>query len=175
MSGLARMSSAAVYSLCAALAIAGLTAASAADDRRWRVFEHDEGALLSPSRSDEATDDVGSPSFRCKAKSGTMTATGEASQELRNAVADLLRSNGYPHVEMAPASRYGQTLLNVSYSEAGSVWEYSFELEADAPSFEAFKRTGRLTFKVGKTTIREELKPGLENVAKFQSICARPK
>ncbi|WP_434905957.1 hypothetical protein [Bradyrhizobium sp. HKCCYLS20291] len=168
------MSSAAVYGLCAASAVAWFPA-SAADDRRWRVFEQDEGALLAPSRSDEATDDVGSPSFRCKAKSGTMAVTGDASQELRNAVADLLRSNAYPQVEMVPASRFGQTLLSVSYSEAGSVWEYSFDLDADAPAFEAFKRSGRLTFKIGKTTIREEFKIGLENVAKFQSICARPK
>ncbi len=76
---------------------------------------------------------------------------------------------------MVPASRFGQALLSVSYSEAGSVWEYSFELEADAPAFDAFKRSGRLTFKVGKTVVREEFKAGLENVAKFQSICARPK
>ncbi|WP_315724385.1 MULTISPECIES: hypothetical protein [unclassified Bradyrhizobium] len=170
------MSSAAIYSLCAASTVAGFAAAaSAADERRWRLFEQDDGALLSPSRSDEATDDVGSPSFRCKAKSGTIAVTGDAGQELRNVVADLLRSNGYPQVEMVPASRYGQTLLSVSYSEAGSVWEYSFEVAADAPAFDAFKRTGRLTFKIGKTTIREEFKPGLETIAKFQSICARPK
>ncbi|CCE02161.1 conserved exported hypothetical protein [Bradyrhizobium sp. STM 3809] len=170
------MSSAAIYSLCAvSAAVAAVTAASAADERRWRVFEQDEGALLSPSRSDEATDDLGSPSFRCKAKSGTIAVTGDASQELRNAVADLLRSNGYPQVGMVPAGRYGQTLLNVSYSEAGSLWEYSFEMEADAPAFDALKRTGRLTFKIGKTTIREEFKSGLETIAKFQSICARPK
>ncbi len=146
-----------------------------ADERRWRIFEQDQRALLAPSHTDEATDDVGSPSFRCELKSGTIVATGDAGQELRNAVAELLRSNQYPQVEMVPASRYGQTLLSVSYSEAGSVWEYSFELEADAPVFDAFKRTGRLTFKIGKTTIREEFKPGLDNVAKFQSICARPK
>ncbi|MGJ4964289.1 hypothetical protein [Bradyrhizobium sp. HKCCYLRH3061] len=174
MSGLARVSSAAIYGLCAASAAAWFPA-SAADDRRWRVFEQDDGALLSPSRTDEATDDIGSPSFRCKARSGTIAVTGNAGQELRNVVADLLRSNGYPQVEMVPAGRYGQTLLSVSYSEAGSVREYSFEMQADAPAFDAFKRTGRLTFKIGNTTIREEFKPGLETIAKFQSICAHPK
>ncbi|MGJ5150929.1 MULTISPECIES: hypothetical protein [unclassified Bradyrhizobium] len=176
MSVLARMRPAAVCGLRAASALAAFASAAwAADDQRWRIFEQDGGALLSPSHSDEATDDVGSPSFRCKAKSGTIAVTGDAGQELRNAVADLLRSNGYPQVEMVPASRFGQALLSVSYSEAGSVWEYSFELEADAPAFDAFKRSGRLTFKVGKTVVREEFKAGLENVAKFQSICARPK
>jgi hypothetical protein len=148
---------------------------SSADERRWRIFEQNQSALLSPSHSDEATDDIGSPSFRCEAKSGTIVVTGDAGQELRNAVADLLRSNDYPQVELVPSSRLGQALLNVSYSEAGSVWTYSFELQADEAAFDAFKRTGRLTFKVGKTVVREEFKTGLESVAKFQSICARPK
>jgi hypothetical protein len=151
------------------------SASSAADERRWRVFEQADGALLAASHSDEATDDVGSPSFRCKAKSGTIVVTGDAGQELRNAVADLLRSNDYPQVEMVPPSPFESTLLSVSYSEAGSVWEYSFELQADEAAFDAFKRSGRLTFKIGKTVVREEFKTGLENVAKFQSICARPK
>jgi hypothetical protein len=146
---------------------------SAADDRRWRVFEQDEGALLTPSDSEEATDDVGSPSFRCKAKSGTIVVTGDASQELRNSVADLLRSNGYPQVELVPPSRFGPALMSVSYSEAGSIWEYSFEMRADSPPFDAFKRSGRLTFKVGKTVVREEFKTGLESITKFQSICTR--
>ncbi len=147
----------------------------AADERRWRIFEQDGGALLAPSHSDDATDDIGSPSFRCQTKSGTVVVAGEASQELRNAVANLLRSNDYPQVELVPPSSLAPALLNVSYSEMNSVWEYGFSLEAKEPAFDTFKLTGRLTFKVGNTVIREEFKTGLENVAKFQSICARLK
>jgi hypothetical protein len=61
----------------------------------------------------------------------------------------------------------------VSYSEMGSNWQYSFELEVAGKAFDEFKRTGRFTFKVGSTVVREEFKVGLENVDKFQAICKR--
>jgi hypothetical protein len=160
--------------LIAAAAVAASTA-SAEGERRWRIFQQDGGALLAPSHSDEATDDIGPPSFRCQGKSGTMVMTGEANQELRNAVADLLKTNGYPQVELVPPSSSSSALLNVSYSEMNSLWEYSFSLDANEPAFDAFKRTGRLTFKVGKAVIHEEFKAGLEKVATFRSICMRAK
>ena len=71
-----------------------------------------------------------------------------------------------------PPSSFGPALLNLSYSEMGSDWEYSLTLEAVEPAFDEFKRLGRLTFKVGGTVLREEFKVGLENVAKFQAIAA---
>jgi hypothetical protein len=156
------------FAAFAVLAFGSMSAA--ADDRRWRVFEEADRALLAASRSDEPTDDLGSPFFRCQRKSGTVVVEGTANQELRDAVADLIRSDGYPQVDLLPA---GSTLLNVSYSEMGSNWQYSFELEAVGKTFDEFKRTGRFTFNVGSTVVREEFKVGLENVAKFQMICKR--
>jgi hypothetical protein len=160
----------------AALSLLDLSSAcSAADERRWRVFEQTDGALLAPSSSDDATDDVGSPSFRCQSHSGTIVVEGTATQGLRNAVADLIQSNGYPQVELIPASSLGSTLLTVSYSEGSGVWEYSFSLEVAEPAFDAFKRSGRLAFKIGSAVVREEFKAGLDSIAKFQAICKRPK
>ena len=159
----------------AAISLLAFSSACSADERRWRIFEQTDGALLAPSNSDDATDDVGSPSFRCQSNSGTVVVAGTATHGLRNAVADLIRSNGYPQVELIPASSLGPALLTVSYSEASGVWEYSFSLEVVEPAFDAFKRSGRLTFKIGSAMVREEFKVGLDSVAKFQAICKRPK
>jgi hypothetical protein len=158
----------------AALAVlASGSMSAAADDRRWRVFEETDKALLSASHTDEPTDDLGSPFFRCQRKSGTVVVEGTATQALRDALADLIRSNGYPQVDLLPSGSASSALLNVSYSEMGSNWQYSFELEVAGKAFDEFKRTGRFTFKVGSTVVREEFKVGLENVDKFQAICKR--
>jgi hypothetical protein len=158
-------------SLAAFSLLAVSSARSAADERRWRIFEQTDGALLAPSSSDDATDDIGSPSFRCQSHSGTVVVEGTATQGLRNAVADLIRSNGYPQVALMAGSSSAPALLAVSYSEASGVWEYSFSLEVIEPAFDAFKRSGRLTSKVGNAVVREEFKAGLDRVPKFEAIC----
>jgi hypothetical protein len=75
---------------------------SNADDRRWRVFEQADGAILAVSGTDEASDDLGSPFFRCQKKSDRIEVHGTANQDLRNTMADLIRSGGYPSISLLP-------------------------------------------------------------------------
>ena len=160
--------------LAATAAVAMSSAVTAEDDRRWRIFEDGDKVLLSASHTDEPSDDLGSPFFRCERKSGTITIEGTASQELRNAMAGLIRSNGYPQANLIPPSSLGPALLTLSYSEMGGNWQYGFSFLAAEPAFNDFAHTGRLTFKVGSAVVQEEFKVGLDNVAKFQAICKRP-
>jgi hypothetical protein len=145
-------------------------------EERWRLFEQADGALLAASHTDEATDDLGAFFFRCKRGSGTVEVEGTAKQDLRSAMADFIRTEGYPQVELFPMGSGGESLLNLSYSEMSGAWQYSFTFAAIGPTFDEFKRTGQLTFKVGTAVVREEFKVGLESVARFQDICKqRPK
>jgi hypothetical protein len=143
-------------------------------EERWRLFEQADGALLAASHTDEATDDLGVFFFRCKRGSGTVEVEGTAKQDLRTAMADFIRTEGYPQVEPFPIGSGGESLLNLSYSEMSGTWQYSFTLPAIGPAFDEFKRTGQLQFKVGTAVIREEFKKGLESAVKFQAICKQP-
>jgi hypothetical protein len=143
-------------------------------EERWRLFEQADGAILAASRTDEATDDLGAFFFRCKANSGVLEVQGTAKQELRTAIADLIRTEGYPQVELSPAGSASASLLNLSYNEMSGAWQYSFAFPAVGPTFDEFKRTGKLVFKVGTAAVREEFKVGLESAIKFQDICKRP-
>jgi hypothetical protein len=143
-------------------------------ERRWRVFEQSDGAILAISHTDDATDDLGSPFFRCRSGSGTLQVEGTAKEDLRSAVADLIRANEYPELALFPIESGASALLNLSYSEMDSEWQYSFDMEAVGPTFDDFKRTGQLAFKLGTTVVREEFKTGSESAARFQEICRRP-
>jgi hypothetical protein len=155
-----------------ALAILACVPAHATErEQRWRVFEQSDGALLAASGTDEATDDLGAFFFRCKPGSGMVEVEGKAKQDLRAAMADFIRTEGYPQVELFPMGSGGETLLNLSYSEMSGTWDYNFTFPAIGPTFDEFKRTGQLAFKVGPAVTREEFKIGLESGARFQDIC----
>jgi hypothetical protein len=158
-----------------ALFVLGCVPANANEgEERWRLSEQGDGALLAATRTDEATDDLGAFFFHCKAKSGVLEVQGTANQELRTAMADLIRTEGYPQVELFPAGSVGASLLNLSYNEMFGAWQYSFTFPAIGPTFDEFKRTGKLVFKVGTAVVGEEFNVGLESAIKFQDICKRP-
>ncbi len=154
--------------------LACLPAHASEREERWRLFKKLDGFLLAASHSDEATDDLGAFFFRCKARSGMIEVEGTAKQDLRAAMADFIRAEGYPQVHLLPTSSGGEALLNLSYSEMSGVWQYSFAFPAIGPTFDEFKRTGQLVFKVGAAIVREEFKAGLESAVRFQDVCKPP-
>jgi hypothetical protein len=141
---------------------------------RWRMFESDnKEAQLLIVDTDLGTDAIGSPRFWCISGSGKIDVRGVAGEVHRNAIADLIRSDQYPRVDFKPADPDNLTLLGLAYSEITG-WEYKFDLSADGPPFEQFKRSGALDFKIDEAWLHEEFKVGLDAVAKFQAFCKRP-
>ena len=161
-------------SLGACLLFASISAVLASNEgqQRWPVFDQGDYAILTIADSDEGGDDLGSQYFRCRKASGTINVEGNATESLRNAIVDLILTDQYPHVGIVAPNSNETALLQPSFSEVNG-WQYSFDLPADGKTFERFKRTGALEFKVGKASNRGEFKAGLE-IAKFQNICKRP-
>jgi len=156
---------------CAGLA----SGAVAAEEGKasWRFFEDHGKAQLVIADTDEGTDDIGSPSFKCTGASDLIIVSGDAKEPLRRAIAAFIVADKYPKVEFGANAKGYAALLTIDYSEVTG-WEYGFDLSASSAPFERFKRTGALEFALGKTTVKEEFKVGLENVAKFQAFC-KPK
>jgi hypothetical protein len=164
-----------LHCILSAFFVLACGSARAADgEARWRFSEQQETAMLAITDTDEASDSFGFPYFQCKKGSGTVEVVGTAKQDLRNAMANVIRANEYPVVNALPVDAGGTGLLELSYSELHEGWLYKFALSAGGETFDDFKRTGQLTFKIGKTVVREEFKAGLESAAKFQAICKQP-
>ena len=90
-------------------------------------------------------------------------------------MADLIRSGGYPSITVLPgAGPHDSVVLDLLYSEMGGDWDYKFDLQANVPAVEEFRRTGRLEFKLGPTLVREEFKIGVGNIGRFVDLCKRP-
>ncbi len=102
-----------------------------------------------------------------------MEVSGTAKQDLRIAIASLIRDDVYPLINLFPYGSNDVALIEPLYSEMYG-WQYRFAVPADGPTFEEFKRTGALMFKVGMTSICEEYRKGLETAVKFQDSCKRP-
>ncbi len=98
---------------------------------------------------------------------------GDAKQDLRTAMADVIRADEYPRLHLFPFDSDYISLLSLSYSEMRG-WQYAFDVPAIGPSFDEFKRTGQFTFKMGTTVIAEEFTTGLESAVKFQDVCKQP-
>jgi hypothetical protein len=156
---------------CFALASISSVVAAEEGEVRWRVSDTADSALLVIADSD-ATDNLGSPLFECKKGSGAATAEGDASEDLRSTMAELILHDQEPGVHLTPDEPNTQ-ILDLAYNSF-SGWRYRFELFVTGPAFEQLKRTGLFQFKVADAIIREEFKVGLENVAKFQDICKQP-
>jgi hypothetical protein len=165
--------------MCLAIAacflLAPVSAAVAAGnaEERWRIYEGDDWASLLITTTEGATDDFSSPYFSCRRGSGRIKVGGDAKQDLRTAMADVIRADEYPRLHLLPFDSDHISLLSMSYSEMRG-WQYDFDLPAVGPSFDEFKRTGLLMFNVGTTVFTEEFKAGLESAAKFQDICKQP-
>jgi hypothetical protein len=143
------------------------------DEVRWRAFDLEGQALLAIADTDEGTDHFGLPLLSCKDKSGLVTVEGEAKQNLRVAMADMIRADGTPGIQVVPDTAPNTTTLDLFFSFLDG-WRYKFDLAVDHTSFERFKGEGVLEFKLGEVTIHEEFKVGLENVGKFLDLCKPP-
>lgn len=159
----------------AALAVLASGSADASDDQwRWRVFDREGEALLAMTDADEATDHFGLPLLTCKNKSGNVSVEGEAKENLRIAMAGLIRADEPPWIQVIPDTTPETTTIDVFYSFIDG-WRYKFDLQEDHKSFERFKRDGVLEFELGEAVVHEEFNVGLDNVTKFLDICKRPR
>jgi hypothetical protein len=141
------------FLLGSCFALASVSSVVAADEGevRWRVSDTANSALLVIADSD-ATDNFGSQLFECKKGSGTATAEGDASEDLRSAMAELILHDHEPGVHLTPDEPSAQT-LDLAYNSF-SGWRYRFELPVTGPAFEQLKRTGLFQFKVADAVVR---------------------
>jgi hypothetical protein len=149
---------------------------AAEGEGRWRLLVGQDRASLVLAATDLGTDNYGSPLFSCKRASGTIQVGGEMDEKLRQAVADLIRSDTYPLVKFLPEDPNNPGgLILPSYSELNGSWEYNINLSADTQALNGFKRTGVFQFTIGATLISaSRTKAGLENFDRFQNVCKRP-
>jgi len=142
---------------------------------RWRLLVEEDSASLALTDTELPTDSYASPLFTCKRGSGTIKIEGEMNETIRQAVADLIRSDTYPLVKFPEAPNDGGLILP-SYSELNGSWTYNINLSADTQAFNGFKHTGVFEFTIGimLTPVAPAVKAGLENFDRFQNICRRP-
>jgi hypothetical protein len=159
----------------AAFAVLASGAADANEDQwHWRALDQGDDALLVISNGQEGTDYFGLPLLYCKKDTGAVEVEGEAKENLRFAMADLIRADGIPLIQVMPeATPAGDTTLDLHVNMLDG-WRYKFQLSANHKAFESFKETGVIEFKLGDVTVHEEFKVGLESVAKFFDLCKRP-
>jgi hypothetical protein len=148
--------------------------ARAADDGvRWRVFDEVGEALLVIADTDKATDNFGLPILSCKDGMGTVNVEGEAKENLRRAMADLIRTDQAPWIQVLPDTKPESASIDLFFSFIDG-WRYKFSLQENHKAFERFKSEGLLEFKLGEAAVHEEFKVGLESVDKFLELC-KPK
>ena len=143
------------------------------DGWQWRVNKISDGRFLLAFTETEATDELGTVWFYCRPASGLINVFGAANDRQRKVLADFVRSNVYPKVQLE-----GETsIVDPSFSEAGG-WEYRFHVSADGEWFSKFKQTGRIGFKFGPLVADYGKDPiaktGLKKVAEFQAQCLTP-
>jgi hypothetical protein len=141
---------------------------------RWRVFDPEGEAILAMTDTDEATDNFGLPLFTCKDKSGNLNVEGQAKENLRVAMANLIRADETPWIRVVPDVAPESATIDLYFSSIDG-WRYKFNLQEDHKSLDRFKRDGVLEFKLGDAFVHEEFKVGLENVARFLELCRRPR
>jgi hypothetical protein len=143
---------------------------AAEGDVQWRVFDQDDNALLVTADS-EATDNLGPLLFHCKKGSGSVTAEGDMSEDLRNTVAALMLYDEEPSIVMAPED---SSAFGGEFFTGMNGWRYRFQLSVTGPAFVQFVRTGSFRFKLGDSSVSRNFKVGLENAEKFQELCKPP-
>jgi hypothetical protein len=156
------------------IALASNTANADDNEVRWRVFDEGGEALLAIVDTDEPTDNLGVPLLSCKDGMGAVNIEGVANEKLRVAMAEMMRADVVPEIQVIPDATPGATSIELFYSYAGEGWRYKFLLQENHAAFERFRREGVLEFKLGDAAIHEEFKVGLENVGKFLELC-KPK
>ncbi|MDN3276288.1 hypothetical protein QWJ07_18635 [Frankia sp. RB7] len=160
--------------ICALLVCLGFSSGSAeahAVDMRWRLFDQGTDALLAIADSDEPGDAFGLPFLHCKQRSGLITIEGDAKENIRAAMAEMIRSDQAPWISVTPDTNPETTTIDLSYSFMDG-WRYRFALQSSHNMFERFRREGIIDFKFGKAQAHEEFQVGLDNVSKFLDLCA---
>jgi hypothetical protein len=161
-----------IYFIPVCSVLLAISAGAAEGEWRWRLFVDQDRARLVLADTELGTDSYASPQFTCKPASGIIQVEGEMDEKIRQAVADLIRSDTYPLVKFLPNAG---GLILPSYSELNGSWTYTIELPADTQALDGFKRTGVFEFKIGTTLISAPpAKAGLENFDRFQNICRKP-
>ena len=145
---------------------------SADENVRWRVFDRDGEALLVISDTDEASDDFGLPALSCRKGTGTVNIEGEAKESLRIAMADAIRADKPPWIQVVPDTKPETTSIDLYFSFVDG-WRYKFNLQQDHKAFERFGRDGVIEFKLGRAAVHEEFKTGVESALKFLELCKR--
>lgn len=166
--GVRLASEAAVWAAVAALSVSSAQAGE--DDWRWRIFDQGSDALLAIANSDSPGDVFGLPILSCQQNSNTITVEGEAKDNLRVAMANLIRADQPPSLQVQPATQSDTNTIELFFSAIDG-WRYKFDLRADHAAFAGFSREGSFNFKVGPAAVHEEFKVGLESVAKFLDLC----
>ena len=130
--------------------------------------------MLAVTDTDEATDAIGSLYLHCKPASGYVMVDESNMQDkrVRSAIASLIVNNGYPTVQLDPAPERS-VIEAITNSDDGG-WGYRFQIDADAPAFNQFKKAGYLKFKIGAATVQAGVNAGFDKIAEFQAICRRP-
>jgi hypothetical protein len=159
-----------VAACCALLLV---QAAVAADETRWRLVKSDDVAMLVLTDTDEATDSIGSPYFRCNWGSGLITVESNMQDTgVRREIANLIVNDGYPTVELVPGPQRS-SIERIRSADNGG-WGFNFQIDPDAAAFSSFGKTGFFQFKVGRAAVKAGIKAGLDSIAGFQAACRRP-
>jgi len=103
---------------------------------------------------------------------------GEAKESLRIAMADAIRADKTPWIQVAPDAKPETASIDLFYSFVDG-WRYKFNLQEDhkaqedRKAFERFGREGVIEFKLARAAVHEEFKPGIESASKFLELCKR--
>ena len=146
------------------------SAAFGADGWQWRINKADDGRLLLAYSEFEATDDMSGLRFYCKSSSGRVQVVHDTDKEARQVLADLIRSDDYPKVELEDET----STPGLSHSDIDG-WEYHFEIAADGAAFNSFKKTGQLSYKIGAMVVKNEPMTGFNTISEFQAACRKPR
>lgn len=169
MSQLAVLARRCALSACIGLSL-GLPQARA-DEARWRLFDQGTDALLAIADTDEPGDAFGLPLLTCTQKTGYVSIEGEAKEGMRTVMAEMIRTDQAPWINVAPDTNAESTTIDLFYSFIDG-WRYKFGVQVSHKMFDRFKRDGVIDFKFGKAEVHEEFKVGLDNVGKFLDLCA---
>lgn len=159
---------------CALSACIGLCIASPqanAGEARWRLFDQGTNALLAIADTDKPGDAIGLPLLSCTRQTGYVSIEGEAKEGIRAVMAEMIKADQAPWINVVPDANPESTTIDLFYSFIDG-WRYKFGVQASHKMFERFKRDGVIDFKFGKAQVHEEFKVGLDNVGKFLGLCA---
>ena len=152
---------------CLALSLASVAVGE--DGWRWRVNKVDDGRLLLSFSEFEAGDAMSARSFYCKPSSGRIDVHGSTDKKQREVLADLIRSNSNPTVQLENEA----ASLEMAHSDVDG-WVFHFGISADGPAFEKFKRTGQMGFKIGSLVVNDKkATAGFDKVSEFQAACRK--